>query len=524
MARKRMTAARGGNKDNEPKITTVTQSEGDYTYKRDKAQTMTFAKMQEILQRNPSRNINKTFTQYTKELVKTYLQAPSQNQDTLREISRFLARNSMLYQKMIMHYATIPLFNYNITPGNDFTVDFDIEKVIQDYQKVMVEFNKFSIKKEGYTALYLAIRDGFFCGYTYIDKQGKTFFMPLDVQYVRIIGKNPDGQWVAYFNAAYFDAGNNSEYILGVDGNTSMATWDKVFIDGYRAFKDDRNKQWFRLPPEKSCILLTCAEDEFSYPLPFFAPLFVSLMDLIDLEQLIASRNELENYKLLISKIPLVDNGNSGDVDDFAISLELSQYFNQLLSNAVPDQVAVGYSPMDIEVVDFEKSNSADSTDRLGDAINNLFENAGASKVAVSGGGTNPSTLAIKYGMIADTGIVWVWVNRFEFWLNYFIKSNIAEGFIFEIHRISEYNKDEYINERKDAATLGKDKMSYITAIEETPYIAYQKLRFENAIGLTDMMIPLKSSYNASENEPGRPQASDDTISPSADRTRNTAG
>ena len=51
-------------------------------------------------------------------------------------------------------------------------------------------------------------------------------------------------------------------------------------------------------------------------------------MDLIDLEQLIQSRNEIENYKLILSKIPLVDNGNSGDVDDFAISLDLSQYFN----------------------------------------------------------------------------------------------------------------------------------------------------------------------------------------------------
>ena len=146
---------------------------------------------------------------------------------------------------------------------------------------------------------------------------------------------------------------------------------------------------------------------------------------------------------------------------------------------------------MDIEVVNFEHSNSADSTDRLGDAINNLFENAGASKVAVSGGGTNPSTLAIKYGMIEDQDITWVWVNRFESWLNYFIKENISKGFVLEIHRISDFNREEYINIRKDAATLGKDKMSYLTSIDENPYKAIQRLRFENAIGLIDLMIPL---------------------------------
>ena len=520
----RKNTANSGAKNNETKFTTIPAGQSDFTYKRERAQTMTFAKMQEILQRNPVRNVNKTFTQYTKDLVKTYLQSPYTNQDTLREISRFLARNSMLYQKMLMHYATIPLFNYNITPGDDFTMEYDIETILTNYQKVITEFARFDIKKEGYTALYLAVRDGFYCGYVYDDKQGKTFLMPLDVQYVRIMGKNQDGQWVAYFNAAYFDAGNNSEFVQGIDGNNEAATWDDaVFGAGYREYKSKgRDYQWFRLPPEKTCILLTCSDDEFTYPLPFWSPLFVSLMDLIDLEQIIASNNELENYKLIISKIPLVDNGNSGDVDDFAISNELSQFFNQLLQQAVPDQIGVVYSPMDIETVNFEHSNSADSTDRLGDAINNLFENAGASKVAVSGGGTNPSTLAIKYGMIEDNNVTWVWVNRLESWFNYYIKSNISKGFIFEIHRISEFNREEYINIRKDAATLGSNKMSYITSIEETPYIAYQKLRFENAIGLVDIMRPLQSSYNSS-GEVGRPKSSDDTISPSADRTRNTS-
>lgn len=74
--------------------------------------------------------------------------------------------------------------------------------------------------------MYFAIRDGFYVGYMYQNKQAKTFLMPLDVQYCRIIGKNQDGQWVVYFNAAYFDAGSNKELVLGVDGKIETATWD----------------------------------------------------------------------------------------------------------------------------------------------------------------------------------------------------------------------------------------------------------------------------------------------------------
>ena len=89
-----------------------------------------------------------------------------------------------------MHYATIPLFNYNIVPEDDYLENIDVEQTLSGYQKVISEFNKFDIKKEEYNALYFAIRDGFFVGFMYNEKQGKSFLMPLDVQYCRIIGKN----------------------------------------------------------------------------------------------------------------------------------------------------------------------------------------------------------------------------------------------------------------------------------------------------------------------------------------------
>jgi len=99
-------------------------------------------------------------------------------------------------------------------------------------------FDRFSLKKDMYTALYLGIRDGIYVGYAYDDKQGRTFLMPLDVQYCRIAGKNEYGEWVVYFNAAFFDVGNNSEFVLGVDGNSEYATWAPEFINGYNAYKN----------------------------------------------------------------------------------------------------------------------------------------------------------------------------------------------------------------------------------------------------------------------------------------------
>ena len=505
---------------NSIKIIDKPADDNGFTVKRESMQSVSFAKMQEILQRNVNRSINATFTHYSKEMIKQYLQSPANNVDNIRAVSRFLCRYSMLYQKIIMYLASMPLFYYNITPISDFNEDINVEDVNKKYFKVLSEFNKFNIKKDLYNALFCSIRDGIFIGYM-IDKEdgaNKRFFMMLEPQYVRILGKNADGEWVVYFNAAYFDSALNKEFVLGPDGTIVADTWPKVFVDGYNKFKQDgRDYQWFRLPPEKTMVLLVGPEDEFAYPLPFLAPLFTSLLDLLDLENIINEKNELENIKLLVSKIPLLKDNT---VDDFAISIEMADFFNNLIQTAVPEAVSCITSPMDISVEDFEKSNTTADTDELAKGISNLFNNAGFSQVVVTGAGSNPSTLAIKYSQINDSCVVWVWVNRVETWLNYYISKKITDGFIFEIYKITDYNREEKIAEKKDAATLGGSALDYACVVEGNPFKVMNKLRFENAFGIKDMMIPLSTSYTQSDNERGRPLTPDDELTDSGQRTR----
>lgn len=513
-------AADSGTNDNKTKFYSGIPEQ--FSYKRDRAQTINFAKDQEILQRNASRNYTKTYTQYTKDLVKTYLQSPTANQDTLRDISRFLCRNSSIYNKMIMYLASMPLFHYTITQANDLSEEIDQEKALKDYQKVLENFNRFNIKKEGYTALYIAIRDGIYVGFSYDDTQGRTWLMPLDVQYCRIVGKNEYGEWVVYFNANYFNQGNNSEFVLGIEGNPNTVTWDQVFVDGYNAFQNDRNAQWFRLPTERTLCFIVGADDEFASPLPYFLPLFTDLLDLLDLQQILQSKTELENYALIVNKIPLVDNGNSSDIDDFAVSMEMVNYFRALEEQAVPDLVGVITAPFDVEKIMFDDSRQASDTDALAKSIRNMFSNSGLTQNVVSGGDST-SNIAIKFAQLADQSNVWVWVNRIESWLNFYIAENITKGYIFEILRITWFNEEDYIQKYKDVATLGGPALDYLSVVEGSPYKAINKIRFENAIGIKDIMIPLQSSYNSSSDSVGRPRSSDDKLSPSAERTRNTS-
>lgn len=505
---------------NETKIITKNPDDNGYFEKRERAQKITFEKLNEIIQRNVTKTPSKSYTQYTRDLLDSYSANPSSNLDNIREVSRFLTRVSMVYKQMIEYFSTMPLYNYNITPIQDFTKDLKTDKVVRDYQKVLQIFHSFNMKKELPNIISNTIRDGMYVGYMYNSETEGMFMMPLPIEYCRIYGKTQSGEWIVHMDASYFDKGDNSIYVKGVNDD-GVGVWDSVFVDGYNTYKTQgRDFQWFRLTPERTFCMIASTDDEFTVPLPYYTPLFKSLLQLLDTESLIASKAEIQNYKLILNKIPLL---NGDDIDDFAVSLDLINTFQQLLEQIIPDNIGIGITPCSTEVIDFEKSASASETDDLAKAMNNLFANAGINKLIVSSGDSSNAN-GIRYSIANDLGKISVYIRRIEAWLNYFIQMNIAEGFYLEIFDQTQYNKDDFIGQMKEGATLGTSKMDYLCALGNSPYIAYNKLRFEAlALNPAQFMQPLQTSYTQSGNsEGGAPEKDETELSPEGQASRDS--
>lgn len=497
-------------------IKLITKNEEEFKPKRERAQKLTFEQLKQFIQRDVTRTLNKSYTQYTKDLTRTYLQNPASSLSNIIELSRFMERNSTLYKKILTYYATAPLFYYSLIQENDFSKEINSSKSLKDFYTVAKQLNGFNIKTEFFNAIYCTVRDGMFVGFTYQDEDN-TFMIPLDIRYCRIYGKDSAGQWIVYFDATYFNSGNNSIFVDGdSDGN---GAWDSVFIDGYRAYQNDSNSRWFMLPTERTFCMIAGSDSEFDVPLPIMAGLFVNLMELEDLESIVNSQTELENYKILVSKIPLID--GSDDVDDFAISLSLASLFNQQLAANVPELVAAVVSPMDLDVISFDKSNTTQDSDDLAQSINNLFNNAGVSQIVVAGGASTNS-IGLKHAIENDMANIWVYVNRIESWLNYFIKANISKGYMFKIHQITWYNRDEYIALLKELATLGGSSLDYMVCVSgKTPYEVINDVRFNAmSLNLNQWLIPLSSTYTQSSNEVGRPESADGDLSEEGTATR----
>ena len=126
----------------------ITKNEEEFKPKREVAQKLTFAQLRELIQRNVNRSVNKSFTQYTRELLEQYTVNPVSNIDNLREVSRFLTRVSMIYKQMISYFSTMPLYTYNITPFFDYTQEVQPDQTLKKYQKVLKAFNSFNMFKE----------------------------------------------------------------------------------------------------------------------------------------------------------------------------------------------------------------------------------------------------------------------------------------------------------------------------------------------------------------------------------------
>ena len=473
-------------------------------------------KLKELILQDVARGRTQTTMQYTKSLVSTYLQNPYSYRTQLVGVSRFLYRVSAIYRKIILYYATMPKYNYCIVEAPEFTKEPNVQKLLKDYETVLLAAHRTNFKEEFATAIALAIRDGIYCSYAYSSDEG-TFFHMLPIEYIKVRGKNQAGQWIISFDATYFAVGQNKIFVEGIDGDTT-GCWAEDFVNGWKEYQSNRDARWFMLDPSKTLVLLGGLQDEFDNPLPFFTGLFPSILNMLSAEEIVADRTELDNFYLLLLKIDTFDENT---VDDFKISLDLAEAYKNAISDIMPRLAGVGLLPgMSADLQSFNRANSTNDESIIQENINNIFAQSGASQTIVSSG-DGQSALSIKYSLINDFSYVALLLSRLEKNYQYYIDKNIAEGTIFTIHHQTHYNEDEYIERLKTMATLGGSAMKLLTALNMSPYEAYCTIKFESAIGLKDMMEPLESSYQKSANDVGRSRASDDEISPSAERTRN---
>lgn len=502
----------------EKKKKELTDQERIAALQKDEISRAKFAAVKDVLQLiDLTSSKTQSYTVYSKDNLRTYLQNPSTeaNQKNLRNLSEFLYTVSHVYRRLVLNKANqFDAKSYIVYPKLNDNGDVE-ESSYQNYIKTSNYVQGMHLDTQVRKCLIKAWLDDVIYGFCYGEPENDNFFIHiLNPDYCKISSVDYySGKINFAFNFSFFD-GSNSFY---------LDVYDPIFNKMYNSYKSDSKLRWQELPPEKT-FCLKINEENLDYPIPPFSGMFNSLIDLVDLSQIQAVKDELSAYKLIWAKIPTIS--GSKEVDDFAVDLELANQFYQKLQGIIPDGIALGLSPLDLNDINFE-ANAAEDTNVVNKAYQNLIE-ANGDIVLNSNKITNSESF--KRAMMVESATAMSVVHQFNTFVNFYIKNNLGiEDVIVEFSDVSKYFKDDKIDQLLKLGGYGVPiKNQLISLLGISPAQARSLEYLEDKIGLakTKWVSPLVSSNVQSGNidngdgSDGRPKKDDSEIGSDGVATR----
>ena len=452
-----------------------------------------------------TQSTTKTWTVFSKDSLRTYLQNPysANSQTNLRNLSKFLYTLSFPLRRIINYFASLPDFSmYKVNLDFSLIEENDEESLLKDYEDACRFIRKMNLEINMFKLLVIAWREGIVYFQPYQDDDGTLLLMPLDSQYCKVgsIGYN-NLLHVAY-DFSYFN-GSNSFY---------LDIWDPEFKKKYNAYQKDNTLRWQELDTARAFKIDI---SDLDLIIPTFASLFEGLIDLIDLQSLIAVKDSLDIYKLLVMKIPTLKSNNP---DDLALSLTLAQKFYSKALGILPEEIGLILSPgMDIDSVSFDKNATSD-TNAIADSYQNLMEQTGISQIFDSSRLTGASS--VKMSMLSDAlmatkGLM----QQVAAFVNERIQMEYPNSVAYiKFIDVTTYTKDDRISQIEKAANAGLSvKLEYMTLLGYDPLEAISEDWIETKLGLstTRFIHPLVSSHTQSggSDTGGAPEKDDGDLS-----------
>lgn len=457
-------------------------------------------------------NSTKVWTVFSKETLRSYLQNPyaSSSQASLRNLAKFLYTLSFPLRRIVNYFASLPDFSaYKINLDFSLVEDNDEESLLQDYEDACRFVRKMNLELNMFKLLVTAWREGIVYFQPYQDDDGTMYLMPLDSQYCKVASVGYNGLLHVAFDFSFF-RGTNAFY---------LDVWDKEYKQKYNKFERDSSLKWQELDTARAFKIDLADIDLVISP---FASLFEGLIDLIDLQALVAVKDSLDIYKLLVMKIPLL---NSSNPDDLALNLNLAKKFFSLAQESLPPEIGLILSPgMDVDSISFDKNATSD-TNAIADSYQNLMEQTGISQIFDSSRLTGASS--VKMSMLSDAlmatrGIM----KQIEAFVNERILMQFPNSLAYiKFIDTTTYTKEERINQIKDAASLGLPvKQEYMTLLGYDPLETVASDWLETKLGMAvDKFIhPLVSSHTQAvgSDTGGAPTKDDGDLSDSGAETK----
>lgn len=472
-----------------------------------------FANINKLKTRDLNNNTNApTFSLYTKDDITTYLANPYTYEKQLRRAVTYIYGASSHFRRLIQYFVGLSDLAYIVEPYNIDPKKANIKTINNNYRKVLNILSSMSIKTQFPKILTVALREDTFFGTLWVTNNNITV-QQLPSEYCAVSSIEGNVLNVT-FDFSYFDSHSNL-----------LEYYPSEFQTKYNTYKSKRTSKWIELDSPTS-FAVKCNTDILDYSIPPFAGILREIYDIEDYKQLKLTKTALENYAMVTMKLPLDDDGNWG------IDLDKAKDFWRNLDAVLPEEIGSVLSPMAIDKISFERSNTGD-TDTIAQAEQNLFTAAGVSSLLFNN--AKASANALLLSIKADQAITFGIVKSIEDVINRFIQSqSYGKNFKVNFLDVSAYNRKEAGDAYLKAASYGLPTISMYAASQGLGQSELDAMSFleGQVLGLQDLFRPIQSSTqmsggnldsNAATDEGGAPTKGVGEITESGEQNQEDA-
>lgn len=456
------------------------------------------------------RDINKNsssmaISNYSKESVKNYIKNISSNETNLRNLSRYLFYRSQIYYRLCKYYANqADLSIRTVVPQYSLFEENDAEAILQSYNDTLDVLDLMNLQYEFFKAYTVCMREDVFYGCPYYTEGEGMFILPLNADYCKIAGVHPDSSFAFAMDMTFFR--RNADL---------LEYWGEPFKSLYDEY-EKTNEKW-QLMPEEYSVCLKFRSEDWETVVPPMTPIFLSLIDLMDMADYQAVQEAANIYKLIWLEMKTLGE----DVDDWAVNPDIMiQYFNRMLNDALPEYVSAAIVPGQLHEISFPDDATTDVT-KVEKATKEILNTAGGAQILNLNSASNSTSF--KYGVQADSQFALSsLIPQTQAIINRLLGFYLTNPCKVKLFEVSIYQKEDFRKSILESCQNGlpnKLLLNSINGISEKDTMAMNFLE-EDVLKLSEKLKPFNTSYTQSSKDSGGQEKDDSDLSDEGLKTK----
>lgn len=224
--------------------------------------------------------------------------------------------------------------------------------------------------------------------------------------------------------------------------------------------------------------------------LPLFCAAFDDILSLDESKDMATNNQIAESLKLIHQQVPLNDDNKP------IMGIELQKQFHADTKKAIPENIGLATSPLELNMLSFVDSQSRDKY-FLSMAKENLADSFGISSMLFNNSGASGE--ALKKSIVTDELMLYDFLPMYENVINEKLKST---NFNMQFLRITYNNRWEQAKNFQATLSVGGSSLMFMAYTGLEPYQAINLLTLErDVLKIDDLIKPKKTSYTMTGEE-----------------------